>query len=326
VGARPPAPPASARRFAASRHSPHPPAQTELVTLNLCKNKISRVEGLSTLQKLSTLLLGHNELHTVEDVAPLAALPLLSCLDLQENRLDDPAVLDTLRAIPSLAVLYLQGNPVVKKLRHYRKQVVARLPGLKYLDDRPVFPDERRRCDAWYAAWLAGGDAAATAAERAEIDAIAAEKKEEEDRNFAAFAEFARRAAAGDPAPWEALQRGGEGEASGDGGGSGGGGGGSGGGGGGSGGAAAADEKKSEEELDGNEGEGEGEEEEEKEEGAGEERGPEGARGAGPAVWGQPPGSPSIAEVAARDALLARVVEAAAAYVPLQTTDVDKLE
>jgi hypothetical protein len=283
-----------------------------MVTLNLSKNKISRVEGLSSLQKLSTLLLAHNELRAVEDVAPLLELPLLAVLDVQENRLDDPALLDTLRQMPSLAVLYLQGNPVVKKLRHYRKQVVARLPGLKYLDDRPVFPEERRRCDAWYVAWVAGGDAAAAAAERAEMDAIAAEKREEEDRNFAAFAEFARRAAAGDPAPWEALKREGEGAvfapAAASGGGSGGGGGG-----------AADDEKKREEE----------EEEEVEEEGAGREVGSaEAASGGGPApaVWGQPPGAPSVAEVAARDALFARVVEAAAAHAPSTHTDLDALE
>ncbi len=300
------------------RRRAHRRAQTELVTLNLSKNKISRLEGLSTLTKLSTLIAGHNELRSAEDVAALPGLPLLACLDLQENRLDDPAVLDTLRAMPALAVLYLQGNPVVKKLRHYRKQVVARLPGLKYLDDRPVFPDERRRCDAWYAAWVAGGDAAAAAAERAEMDAIATEKRQEEDRNFAAFAEFARRAAAGDPAPWEALQRG-EGAASS-------------GGGGGGGGAAADDEKKAEEAEDGGEaGEEEDDEEDEEEddgegEVGGEEAGSGGDRGApAPAVWGQPPGPPSVAEVAAREALLARVTQAAAAYAPSQT-DVDALE
>ena len=39
----------------------------------------------------------------------------------------------------NLAVLYLHGNDVCKKIQHYRKTIIHRLPKLKYLDDRPVF-------------------------------------------------------------------------------------------------------------------------------------------------------------------------------------------
>lgn len=38
--------------------------------------------------------------------------------------------------VPELTVLYLHGNPVVKKIRHYRKMILGRIPRLKYLDDR----------------------------------------------------------------------------------------------------------------------------------------------------------------------------------------------
>ncbi len=123
--------------------------------------------------------------------------------------------------MPQLAVLYLQGNPCVKKIRHYRKHVVGRLKGLKYLDDRPVFDDERRRCDVWYAAWVAGApegaaagggagydDAGAMAAERAEMERQRVEKIATEERNFNAFADFVRRSAEervrAPPAPGEA--------------------------------------------------------------------------------------------------------------------------
>ncbi|CAM9110499.1 unnamed protein product, partial [Choristocarpus tenellus] len=70
-------------------------------------------------------------------------------LDIQHNRIDDPEVLEVVAAIPDLRVLYLQGNPVVKKIQHYRKTLVSRCLHLKYLDDRPVFESERRRCMAW---------------------------------------------------------------------------------------------------------------------------------------------------------------------------------
>lgn len=35
-----------------------------------------------------------------------------------------------------LRVLYLQGNPVVKLIRHYRKNLISSCVKLKYLDDR----------------------------------------------------------------------------------------------------------------------------------------------------------------------------------------------
>jgi len=75
---------------------------------------------------------------------------LVRTVDLSNNRLDDVEVLSVLEKMPNLAVLHLQGNPVVKKITNYRKTVIARLPALKYLDDRPVFEKERRTVDAWY--------------------------------------------------------------------------------------------------------------------------------------------------------------------------------
>lgn len=126
--------------------------------------------------------------------------------------------------VPELTVLYLHGNPVVKKIRHYRKTILGRIPRLKYLDDRalrdswgsnaatsdslthsrihcvanaafpgPVFDDERSRVNVWYAAWLAGGDNAAAAAEREEIERLRVEKEQNELRNHLAFADLIRR-------------------------------------------------------------------------------------------------------------------------------------
>ena len=60
-------------------------------------------------------------------------------------------VLDTLKQLPELRCLYLKGNPVVSAIPQYRRTLVAALPGLTYLDDRPVFPIERRCAEAWRA-------------------------------------------------------------------------------------------------------------------------------------------------------------------------------
>lgn len=114
----------------------------------------------------------------------------LQTIDIQHNKIDDPAVVDILEQLPDLRVVYLQGNPVVKKIPHYRKSMVYRLKMLKYLDDRPVFDEERRRCVAWYEAFLENGVQAAQTAERAEIDAIREEKRSADERNFRAMEEM----------------------------------------------------------------------------------------------------------------------------------------
>ena len=54
-----------------------------------------------------------------------------------------------LKQLPDLRCLYLKGNPVVTKIRHYRKVVIAAIPTLTYLDDRPIFDNERRCAEAW---------------------------------------------------------------------------------------------------------------------------------------------------------------------------------
>ncbi len=93
-------------------------------------------------------------------------------------------ILELLVQLPQLGVLYLQGNPCVKRIAHYRKVVVARMPKLKYLDDRPVFDEERLRAEAWFAAFQAGGLAAAKDAEKGEIERQKQEKADRDERNF----------------------------------------------------------------------------------------------------------------------------------------------
>jgi len=167
----------------------------KLVQLNLCKNSLESIDNIACLKELKTLLAAYNHLESVEDLKGLLECPSLEVIDLQGNRINDPAVLDLLVKMPNLKCLYLKGNPCVRDIRHYRKKTIARLPLLNYLDDRPVFPKDRERAEAFYEALQKTNDVkAAQAAERAMIKLQRQRQKEKEERNFRAFGEMIRKA------------------------------------------------------------------------------------------------------------------------------------
>eukprot|EP00949_MAST-11_sp_MAST-11-sp1_P003646 g3646.t1 len=166
----------------------------ELRTLNLSKNIIGKIEGIDKCTQLDTLLVAHNRLQALEDIEHVTLCPALTTLDMQSNHVEDPAILEILKRMPNLRVLYMQGNPVVKKIKYYRKTLTAALPELRYLDDRPVFPEDRLRAEAWQKGMEEGGLKAAQAAERAEIKRQREEKKAKEQRDFEAFGEMIKEA------------------------------------------------------------------------------------------------------------------------------------
>jgi len=164
-------------------------AQTELRVFNLSDNMISTIEGLGQCTKLDSLHLARNRIgkNGLDDLKGLLECPAIVALDLQNNLINDENVLpEIFEKMPNLKVLYLQNNPVTKKIPNYRKTIISAIPTLTYLDDRPVFKEDRRHAEAF----SRGG----VEEERKERERIRAEEKERHDKNHNAFREMMAKA------------------------------------------------------------------------------------------------------------------------------------
>ncbi|KAK1124203.1 hypothetical protein K0M31_006578 [Melipona bicolor] len=127
---------------------------TKLDTLNLSYNTIRRIENLDSLKFLNTLNLSHNYLQDTGDIEHLRLLDSLSVLDISHNRIDTDEVVNILGDMKGLRVVSLMGNPILKKIRLYRKTMILKCKNLKYLDDRPVFPRDRACAEACLQTYL----------------------------------------------------------------------------------------------------------------------------------------------------------------------------
>ena len=124
----------------------------ELVSLYMHENCIRKMEHLSTLQNLKILNLADNCIERIEGLEGLQ----LDTLYLARNRIGWNGIEDLkgllpeiFEKMPELRVLYLLDNKFAKGIKNYRKTMTVKLPKLSYLDDRPVFAEDRRHAEAF---------------------------------------------------------------------------------------------------------------------------------------------------------------------------------
>jgi len=71
-------------------------------------------------------------------------------MDASHNQIEMvEGVIEFWSELKSIKLLRYHGNPGVRHVEHYRKRLVNALPLLTYMDERPVFPVERKSCKAW---------------------------------------------------------------------------------------------------------------------------------------------------------------------------------
>jgi len=154
--------------------------------LNLSSNPLKKLENMDNLRNLTTLIIEKCFFNSVDSIREIVKLSKLSVLNISKNNIENPEILDLLKQLLELKVLYLKGNPCVKSIPSYRKNTVSSIPALTYLDDRPIFENERRLADAW----AKGG----RNAEQEERKLIREEKDAKDKRNHEKFLEFANSA------------------------------------------------------------------------------------------------------------------------------------
>lgn len=125
-------------------------ANTELRHLDLQGNGVRCVSGLQSLVKLETLNLSANNLESIDDLTGLQEAPSLHNVDVSQNNIEtSEGVVEFWSKLKQINLLRYHGNPGIRHVQHYRKRLINSLPQLSYLDERPVFPVERRSCAAW---------------------------------------------------------------------------------------------------------------------------------------------------------------------------------
>ena len=157
-----------------------------LTNLNLSDNLIKKIEGISKLINLTDFLIKRNRIgfEGLEDLKGLLETGKeLRVLDISDNYIQDVKIVDEiLSKIPNLKVLYLSGNEVTRKIPNYRKTLIGKIKNLTYIDNKPIFNDEKR----YALAFCKGG----FEEERKEREKVKNEKKEKEEKRIKEFSNF----------------------------------------------------------------------------------------------------------------------------------------
>jgi Leucine-rich repeat (LRR) protein len=125
-------------------------ALKKLHTINLSGNKIRVVEGLEGLDEIRSLDLSHNLITKISNCEQLKELPELQNLDLRNNQMSDHEnFVPFFKEMQNLLCFYVKGNPGLRMITHFRRQMMTHLPKLYYLDDRPIMEIERIGNDAF---------------------------------------------------------------------------------------------------------------------------------------------------------------------------------
>lgn len=115
--------------------------------IDLSENRISSLENIPRLKRLSHLNLTRNLLERIDGSNLVQNVQHLSSLVLSDNRIASFAEIQALgKGCPKLTFLSLIGNPVIRR-QHYRLYTISKIPSIKVLDFSRVTPAERERAN-----------------------------------------------------------------------------------------------------------------------------------------------------------------------------------